>query len=201
MKDMIRLAACLLILSSGATISAKADEQKIALNELPKPVRRAVETRYPKALMIEAAKETEDGKTVYEVTLKDGMAKIDVSVTPTGVLELIERSMDAKKLPPSVAKTLEAKYPKAAYKIVEQVIKVADGKETLDFYEVLLVTASDEKETLEVQISPKGEIKKTETKGEGEAGEEDEAKEKETKEKAVKKASTPAPAKKKDQTR
>ena len=50
--------------------------------------------------------------------------------------------------------TLDKEYPKATLKIVEEVTAVKDGKEVVDFYEALLVTA--EKKEIEVQITADG---------------------------------------------
>jgi hypothetical protein len=65
-------------------------------------------------------------------------------------------------MPKVVTEALEAKYPQATYKMIEEVIKVKDGEEKLEYYEVLLVTA--EKKKLEVSVSPKGKITKVEDK-------------------------------------
>ena len=57
------------------------------LDKLPKAVVEAVKKRFPKAEMIGAAKETEDGKTEYEVTIKDGGKTRNGSIRacPTGL--------------------------------------------------------------------------------------------------------------------
>jgi len=118
--------------------SGRADEEKLPLDKLPKAVADAVKKRFPKAELVEAAKETEGEKVEYEVTIKDGGIKIDVMLTPDGKITLIEREIAAKDLPDAVTKALDAKYPKATIRVAEEVIKVTDGKEALDFYEVLL---------------------------------------------------------------
>jgi len=81
---------------------------------------------------------------------------MDVTLTPEGKITLIEKEIDRKDLPKAVAETFNKKYPKATYKIVEEVIKVVDGKETLEYYEALLVTA--DKKTFEVEVLPDGEV-------------------------------------------
>ena len=43
------------------------DEEKVALDKLPKTVVDAVKVRFPDAELKEASKETEKGKTTYEV--------------------------------------------------------------------------------------------------------------------------------------
>ena len=142
--------------------SGRADEEKLPLDKLPKAVADAVKKRFPKAELVEAAKETEGEKVEYEVTIKDGGIKIDVMLTPDGKITLIEREIAAKDLPDAVTKALDAKYPKATIRVAEEVIKVTDGKEALDFYEVLLVTA--EKKTFEVKLTAEGKITETEEK-------------------------------------
>jgi hypothetical protein len=112
--------------------------------------------------LVEASKETENGKTEYEVSIKDGGKSIDVTLTADGTITGLEKEISAKDLPKAVIKTLEGKYPKATYKAVEEVIDVKDGKETLEYYEVLLVTV--DKKTFEVEVTRDGKIKKTEEK-------------------------------------
>ena len=59
---------CAIVLSGGVL----AAEEKVALDKVPKAVMEGVKKRFPKAKVTEAAKETADGKTVYEVTFKEG---------------------------------------------------------------------------------------------------------------------------------
>ncbi len=146
----------------GLGLVALADEEKVPLDKLPPAVVAAVKKRFPKAEMKEASKETENGKTVFEVTVQDGKHKTDVSLTEGGEITTIEKGIESKDLPKPVADALEGKYPKATHKTVEEVIKVKDGKEALEYYEVLLVTA--DKKTFEVEVTPDGKIKNVEEK-------------------------------------
>lgn len=155
------LAACVTALTL-TTAGLRGGEESIPLAQVPKAVIDAVKKRFPAAEMVEAAKETDGDKVEFEVSLKDAGTKIDVMLTPAGTLTLIEKTVPAKDLPKAAADVLEAKYPKATYKVVESVTKVADGKETLDFYEILLETA--DKKVLEVQILPDGKAKLVEDK-------------------------------------
>ncbi|HEY2910162.1 MAG TPA: hypothetical protein VGI99_07945, partial [Gemmataceae bacterium] len=111
----------------------------------------------PKAEIKGASKETEDKKTVYEITFKENGKNIDVTLTPEGKITLIEKQIDRNDLPKAVAETFDKKYPGATYKMIEEVIKVANGKETREYYEALLVTA--EKKTFEVEVLPDGKFK------------------------------------------
>jgi hypothetical protein len=154
------LAVALIGLVSAGRLGA--DEEKVPLDKLPKAVTEAVKKRFPKGEMTEAAKESENGKIVYEVTVKDGAAKYDVTVTTDGTITTLEKEIAVKDLPKEVTEAVEKKYPKATYKLAEAVIKVEDGKEKLSYYEVVVVTA--DKKTLEIEVSPDGTIKKEEKK-------------------------------------
>ncbi len=142
--------------------AAPGDEEKVPLDKLPKAVVEAVKAKFPKAKLVSAEKEKEDGKTVYELAIKNNGQSIEVTLTPDGKIVEIEKQIAAKDLPKAVADALEAKYPKATYKMIEEVIKVKDDKDKLEYYEVLLVTAQNKK--VEVSVAPDGKITKTEDK-------------------------------------
>jgi hypothetical protein len=135
----------------------RADEEKVALDKLPKAVVAAVQKRFPKIEMTGATKEKEGEKVVYEVSLKSDGKNIDVTVTEAGAITLIEQELAFKDLPKAVARTFDAKYPGAKYKIIESVTKVIDGKESLEYYEANLVAA--DRKTWEVTVLPDGKFK------------------------------------------
>ncbi len=139
------------VVALGAIGFGMADEEDIALDKLPKVVKEAVQKRFPKAELESASKETEDGKTLFEVSLKDGGAAVDVMVTPEGVIELIERTIAADKLPEAVSKVLADEYKGAKFERVEELIEVKAGKETLASYEIILVNKDGKK--LEVKLA------------------------------------------------
>lgn len=174
MRAMFLALTTALILAGGI----RADEEKLALDKVPQAVMDAVKKRFPKAELVEAAKETADGKTEYEVTLKDGGTKYDVMLTPEGAITLIEKMIAYKDLPKAVSEALEAKYPKATPKVTEEMTKVTDGKEAVAYFEVLLETA--DKKLIEVEIGTDGKIIKTEDK---KAEEEDKKEDKKDKKK------------------
>ncbi len=164
MRAMLTMALIAALAWSAGAV--RADEETIALDKLPKAVLETAKKRFPKAEMIEAAKETVDDKVEYEITLKDGETKYDVMFSPDGKITLIEKTIAAKDLPKAVADAVEEKYPKSTGKIYEEMTKVTDGKEALAYYEVLLETA--DKKMFEVEVSPEGKILKTEEKKEEE---------------------------------
>ena len=154
---------------------AQGKEEKVPLDKVPKAVLESVKARFAGAEVTGAEKETEDGKTVYEVAIKHKGQKIDVSLTPEGEIVLIEKEIADKDLPGPVAKALEDKYPRAIHKVVEEIVKVEKKEEKLSYYEVKLTTT--EKKSLEVEIAPDGKIVKEEKKGEGKEGKKGEGKE------------------------
>jgi uncharacterized membrane protein YkoI len=141
---------------------ARADEEKVPLDKVPKAVLEAVKAKFPDAKVLGAEIEKEDGKTVYEIAIKIKDQKIEVTFTPEGQLVSMEKQITAKDLPKAVTEALEAKYPKATYKMIEEVIEFKDGKEQPGVYEVLLVTA--EKKKVEVVLAADGKITKEEKK-------------------------------------
>jgi uncharacterized membrane protein YkoI len=145
----------LLALVSGV----RADEQKVELKDVPQAVLDAVKAKFPGAELKGAGKETEDGKTLYEVTLKDKGQNVDATLTPEGLIKEIEREITPRDLPKPVAAALEAKYPKAAIKKAEVIVEIEAGKETKS-YEVVLTT--EDKKSVEVKLSPEGKVLKTE---------------------------------------
>lgn len=160
MKTMLgKLAAGVAVLAL-ALVCARADEEKVPLDKVPKAVIDAVKKEFPKAEVAGAATEKEDGKTVYEITLKLNKKNIDVTVTPEGKITLVEKEIDAKDLPKAVATALEAKYPKATIDLVEELSK--DGKVTA--YEMKITTA--DKKKFEVEFAPDGKFVKEEAKKE-----------------------------------
>ena len=141
------------------TTSARAAEEKIAIEKLPKAVADAVKAKYPGAELNGAEKDVTDGKTIYEVNLKYKGSKYDVSLSPDGKIVEIEKTIDAKELPAAVTKALDQKYPKAKIELAEEV--TVDGKVK---YEVVVTTA--EKKKFEVVVEPGGKIVKVEAKDE-----------------------------------
>jgi len=143
---------------------AVAQAGEVALDKVPKPVLDAVQARFADTKVTGAGKEkTEAGNEVYEISLEDkDYRNIDVTVTPEGAIVLIEQEITRKDLPEPVAKTLESKYPKAKYRIVEKLIEATEKEEKLTSYEVLLITT--QKQIRAVQLDLEGKILKEEKK-------------------------------------
>jgi hypothetical protein len=135
--------------------TARAGEAKIDVKELPTGVLAAVRAKFPEGKLMGAAKEEEDRKMTYEVTLSDSGAKIDVAVSAKWKILEVEKTIDAKELPEAVAATIRTKYPTAKVSKAEQTIKYEEAEEETT-YEVVLSTAG--KKDVEVELSPKGKV-------------------------------------------
>ena len=136
--------------------AGKAEEKAVPLDMLPKVVLKSVKDKYPTAELTEATQEGEGDDLKFEVLIEDGKTKIDLTVTPAGVIELIEKEVATADLPKVVIEAIEKKYPKSLLKTAEAVFEVENGKEELEFYEVRIETAA--KELMEVKINEKGEF-------------------------------------------
>ena len=125
------------------TSVARADEQKVAFKDVPKAVLDAVKVKFPKAELTGAVQETEEGKTTYEISLKDKGRKVDVALTADGKIKEIETEVAVKDLPAAVSAALEAKYPNATIKRAEQITEIDGDKESKN-YEIVVVTEANE---------------------------------------------------------
>jgi uncharacterized membrane protein YkoI len=150
------------LLSLGGVVQA--DEEKVPLDKVPKTVMAAVKAKFPDAEPKGASREKENGKIIYEVTIKNKGQNIDVELSEDGKILAIEKEINVKDLPKKVAEALEAKYPKATHKKAEEIIKVENGVEKPAVFEVVLVTT--DKKSFEVVVSADGKIQKEEGKEE-----------------------------------
>jgi len=116
---------------------ARADEEKIALDKVPTAVMNAVKKKFPAAKIEEAAKEVEDGKTTYEISIELNDRDITVSLKDDGTILEIEKEIAVKDLPSAVTGAIAAKCPGATLKNAEE---VTEGEKVT--YEVVVVPAS-----------------------------------------------------------
>ncbi len=173
--------------------SSRADEAKVELDKLPKPVVDAVKKKFPQAELNSASSEKEDGKLVYEVNIKDGKATIEVTVTPEGKIVSIEKEItvkdlgdrqevnypvgqasrlsgQARRLSHRVCLNLPLALPKAVAETLETKYPRATIKKVEEITKEDKVTAYEvllvtaEKKTLEVSFNPEGKVVSVEKK-------------------------------------
>ncbi len=125
------MSVCVVLLAFMLAIPAMAGEKKITKKEVPPAVLKAFEKAYPKATVNAYAKETEDGKTYYELETVDGKTKRDLLYTADGKVAEIEESVTMKDLPDEVAKAFTKESPTAQPTKIEKVTR--DDKVTYDF--------------------------------------------------------------------
>jgi uncharacterized membrane protein YkoI len=159
MRNLISAAVSVILGMCVLATAARADEEKIELDKLPKAVIDAVKKKFPDAELKSAEKEKEGGKEVFEVVIKNKDQNLEVIVSPEGKILAVEKEIAVKDLPKAVTEAVDAKYPKSSIKKAEEVTK--DDKVT---YEVLIETA--DKKKLEVELDPKGKFVEREKKEE-----------------------------------
>lgn len=147
-----------LVLMAPAT---RAGEKRLKIGELPKAVADAVKAKFPAADLLHASQEVENGKTEYEVAIKNKDQKIDVTLTADGTITGLERTIKVEDLPKAVSDALALKYPGASRSPAEEIVRVTDGAAKLEGYE-MVIKAGDKK--LEVTFSPEGKFVKEEGK-------------------------------------
>jgi uncharacterized membrane protein YkoI len=152
----VRLAAGMVLAASILVPATRAHEEQLPLAHVPKPVLDAVQARFANARITGAAKETENGRMVYEVTLVEQGRNVDVTSSPSGELLTIEKTIEAGALPDIPATALQSKYPGATYRSVEEVVELGKQPERPAYYEVELETA--DRHTVEVKVTPDGAI-------------------------------------------
>ena len=150
-----RLASCLWMLTLGLGTLCAFDD-KVPVDQLPKAVTASVMKRFPDAKLVSASKAVAEGKTKFEVTIQDGKMNCDISITEAGIITGMEKEIAFDTLPKVVSDTVKTKHPNAPVKRTEAVISVKDGKETLDYYEVIVTVDGKD---VELEILPDGKIK------------------------------------------
>jgi uncharacterized membrane protein YkoI len=166
-SGLLALAASLML----GTMSRAEDEKakKIPLDRAPKAVRDAIHGRFPGALVNSLEKETENGKVVYDVELKQKGRKYEMDIQEDGTIIEIEKEIALKDVSPAVLRAVKAKFPKAVIKEVMEVNKVKGKEEKPVHYEITIQTADKKQQEVVVSLDGKS-IKKE--------GEEKETKEK-----------------------
>jgi hypothetical protein len=153
----MRVAASAVAALLAATVIARAVDD-VPVDKLPKAVVDAMKKRFPKGELTKASKSGEGDKTAYEVSVKEGGLNADVNLTAAGAITGMEKQVAEADLPKAIAAAVKAKHPKGTVKLCEEVIAVKDGKEEIEYYEVVVETP--EKKTVELEIEKDGKVRK-----------------------------------------
>ena len=148
----------LMVLGAAALSSAaiSATEKELPKKEVPQAVREAFQKAYPGAKGAKYSKESEDGKTLYEVEFKEKGKEIEAVYKADGSLYETEEEIDIRDLPEQIVQAIKKAHPEAVLKEAEK-ITGSDGKPR--GYEVEVKVGKKE---LELELTADGNIVKTE---------------------------------------
>lgn len=124
---------------------------------LPRPVRQAIQERFPGGRVIQSKQRMRGGKSVYSLALMQGRRRADLTVTGDGQVTRVARDIAFEELPRAAADALAATYPNAVYRAIEEVSRIKAGEEPAATYEALLVNAKHRE--IEVLVTADGMIK------------------------------------------
>jgi uncharacterized membrane protein YkoI len=134
-------------------------EVKVKPDDLPKTVSDALKARFPGLTITSAVKETENGNVVFDIELTQKGRKFESDIKEDGTILEVEKEVDPKNYPKSLAASVNAKYPKAKITIVMEVNLVKGKTETPDHLEVSVETADKQEKELLFQLDGKTEFK------------------------------------------
>ena len=140
-------------------VSATAADEEVPLEKLPKKVVAAVKAKFAGAELVSATKDSEEGKTYYEVAIKHKKEELEITLTPDGKIIEITKEIDPDDLPKVVVAALEKKYPKANLEEANEAIEAESNRKN---YYVIIETAQEK--LLEIKVDAKGKILKEKPK-------------------------------------
>ena len=144
-----------LVLSLGLVLSvdmfAQASEKSVKMKDLPKAVQTTVQEQSKGATVRGLSKETDNGKTYYEVELKVKGHNKDVLIDPTGAVVEIEEEVSMASIPPAVKAQMEKQAGGGKIVMVESVTK----NDAVVAYEAHVKTGNKRSE---IKVSPDGQL-------------------------------------------
>ena len=122
-NDWRNVAAALGMMTILAGSTARGDGD-LRIGQVPVEVRQAALKAVPGASLTSAFKETDEGKTTYELSGKDARGReIDVEVTARGVVLAVETEVPISQVPRAVIDALRAKAKGLKFDSVEVVTR------------------------------------------------------------------------------
>jgi len=157
LKLAITAVAGVMVLTLGLGVYAQ--EGKAPLKDVPKVVLDAVHARFPHAQVTSATTESEDGETVYELSLVNDAKRVTVNVDGEGEIDEIETEIAVSDLPPDAADAIAEKLPHGTITKAEEVVEIDEGAEHKG-YEVAVATPDGK--SVEVKLDAHGSIRQDE---------------------------------------
>ncbi len=153
MQTRIRSSIAVMLIVALSAAFARASEEKIKPDDLPKSVAKSLATRFPGLTITSATKETEsDGKVIFDIELKQKNRKYETDIQKDGTILEVEKEIMAKDWSNELRSTVEAKFPKGKIKEVLEVNKVTGGKEVPQHFEVDVETADKKSEEILISL-------------------------------------------------
>jgi predicted aspartyl protease len=121
----------------------EAGEAKLTMNDLPKEVQATIRKETQGAEIVGLSKETEGGKTLYEVETKVNGRGRDMLIDAKGTLTEVEVEIDLGSLPAAVQAEIKRSIGKAKLVKLES---VANGSKVLTGYSAVVETAGKQSE-------------------------------------------------------
>src|SRR5262249_29155189 len=138
---------------------ARASEEKVKYDDLPKSVVHSLATRFPGLTITSAIKETEaDGKVVFDIELKQKDRKFETDIQKDGTMLEVEKEIFEKNWSNDLRSTIASKYPNGKIEEVLEVNKVTGGKEVPDHLEVTVATADKKHAEILLSLDGKTEV-------------------------------------------
>jgi hypothetical protein len=153
MKAIVRGIACAALFTLAGS-AARAQDEKVAPEKLPQKVKETLMARFPGAKIVVATKTKENNETVYDIEMTKDGKKHELDAREDGTIVNFENEIAVKDLPKAVADAVRAKHPDATITEAMETMVIKEGKDVVDEYEVLIVTA--DKKEVELTVSPDG---------------------------------------------
>jgi roadblock/LC7 domain-containing protein len=131
----------------GLAMAATADE-KVPLDKVPAKVLEAAKAKFPKATLVSASKEDEDGKIQYELVFKEGEKKFDGIFSPDGKLVALEEVIKEEEVPAAAKEGFKKKYGTDVKLTGYEKITKGDGKDQKIEYEFQFTKGKDKFESV-----------------------------------------------------
>jgi hypothetical protein len=113
---------------TGARAAAPASSVK-----LPPAIDKVFKEKWPNAVAKNVSKETDAGKTVYEVESIDAGRRRDINFYADGTIVLYEEELKASEVPAVVLEAVTKRYPKAKITLWERLYTIKDNSANYEF--------------------------------------------------------------------
>jgi hypothetical protein len=101
--------------------------------KLPPAIDAVFKQKWPNAVAKNVSKETDAGKTVYEVESVDAGRRRDINFYADGTIILYEEELKASEVPAVVLEAVAKRYPKAKITLWERLYTIKDNSANYEF--------------------------------------------------------------------